>query len=595
MYWRHLNLTAEPFSLSPDPAFLYLSPVHAEAFAAITMGLRERRGVMTMIGEVGTGKTTLVYSLLSGLGPDFHTAYISNARLSFDGILRSALQDFDVPCEANDRVDLLDTFNSFLHRCANEGTTAVLVVDEAQNLSYETFEDLRLLSNFETYRHKLLQIVLVGQPELDTKLRDPALRQVSERVAVRCNVNPLTHAQAKQYIDHRLRAVNGSINLFTKPALRLLVSRSRGIPRSINILCHNALLFAYGEGKNRVTRSVIRGAVREKQGRGLVRFDKGARARIASGVGIPSGRFASGRSWMLAAALAAACGVFGLRYATSSAVSVEDAGSAPTAAAVESASPPTANAKPERPRMDRRRQAALAAPKRAESEQSPADRPAANAAAVAPAPKPNPRVAVPAEPRRQQETANVVEPRQVERPAPETVPAPADTARPDTATAAPALALPVEQPEEEGTGIEPPAAVAAKQPVPVAPAAQVEPAPRAATARIVEVPADPATPPAAAPVEETQIAVAAPPVADQFGTESGAEVEPPDAPRVVTVPAGSSLSNLMISIYGEYDPQLIDQVRAINPQVTDPDVIIAGDRLRFPDTPSPVTPPSEQP
>ena len=222
MYWRHLNLTAEPFSLSPDPAFLYLSPVHAEAFAAITMGLRERRGVMTMIGEVGTGKTTLVYSLLSGLGPDFHTAYISNARLSFDGILRSALQDFDVPCEGSDHVSLLDSFNQFLHRCVNEGTTAVLVVDEAQNLSYETFEDLRLLSNFETYRHKLLQIVLVGQPELDTKLRDPALRQVAERVAVRCNVNPLTLAQARQYIDHRLRAVNGSITLFTKPALRLL-------------------------------------------------------------------------------------------------------------------------------------------------------------------------------------------------------------------------------------------------------------------------------------------------------------------------------------------------------------------------------------
>ena len=272
MYWRHFNLTAEPFSLTPDPSFLYLSPVHAEAFAAMTMGLRERRGLITMIGEVGTGKTTLVYSLLSGLGPEIHTAYISNARLSFDGILRLALRDFGVPCASANNADLLDAFNKFLLDCATQGTTAALVIDEAQNLSQETFEDLRLLSNFETYTHKLLQIVLVGQPELDAKLREPSLRQVAERVAVRCVVNPLTRGQSRQYLEHRLAAVNGSLSLFTGPALRLLIGRSRGIPRSLNILAHNAMLFAYGEESSRVVRRFVAAAVSEKEGNTIVRL-----------------------------------------------------------------------------------------------------------------------------------------------------------------------------------------------------------------------------------------------------------------------------------------------------------------------------------
>ena len=271
MYWRRFNLTGEPFSLTPDPAFLYLSSIHAEAYAALTMGLKERRGLISMIGEVGTGKTTLVYSLLSTVGPEIHTAYISNARLSFDGILRSALRDFGVRGDNLHGVDLLDAFNEFLQGCARQGTTAALVIDEAQNLSHDTFEDLRLLSNFETYKHKLLQIVLVGQPELDSKLRDPALRQVAERIAVRCHVNPLTAQETRHYIDHRLSAVGGSSDIFTETALRTIISRSAGIPRAVNILCHNAMLFAYGQAKSKVTRAMVLEAVHEKEGVGLVR------------------------------------------------------------------------------------------------------------------------------------------------------------------------------------------------------------------------------------------------------------------------------------------------------------------------------------
>jgi general secretion pathway protein A len=270
MYKRHFKLAAEPFSLTPDPAFLYASRGHAEALAALKIGLQGRRGLMVMTGEVGTGKTTLLYSLLNELGDGVRTAYISNTMLSLDQMLRQALADFQVPCDTRDKLELLTALNTFLVQCATEGTTAALVIDEAQNLEEPVFENIRLLSNFETFTTKLLQIVLVGQPELDAKLRRSGLRQVAERIAVRCHINPLSRAESRKYIAHRLRCAGGSLDLFTEPALRLVVGKSQGIPRRINILCHNALLFTYGRGAQRVGRSMVRAAVREREGRGLV-------------------------------------------------------------------------------------------------------------------------------------------------------------------------------------------------------------------------------------------------------------------------------------------------------------------------------------
>src|SRR5262249_31344283 len=148
--------------------------------------------------------------------------------------------------------------------------TAALVIDEAQNLDEETFEDLRLLSNYESYTDKLLQIVLVGQPELDVKLARPSLRQVTERVAVRCHINPLTQTESLHYLEHRLRVAGGTLDIFTPAALRLMTWKARGIPRRLNILCHSAMLFAYGRGASRVSFREARAAVREKQGRGLI-------------------------------------------------------------------------------------------------------------------------------------------------------------------------------------------------------------------------------------------------------------------------------------------------------------------------------------
>lgn len=300
MYAAHFGLRTEPFSLTPDPAFFYLSPDHAEALAGLKIGLESRRGLMLMIAEVGMGKTTLLYSMLDQLDPQVHTAYLSNTRLSFDDLLRQALADLGQPCSSRDRVDLLTALNTFLHERAAVGETAALIIDEAQNLDEATFEDLRLLSNYETYTDKLLQIVLVGQPELDLKLARPNLRQVTERVAVRCHINPLTQAESMRYLEHRLRIAGGSTALFTPTALRFITWKARGIPRRLNIICHNAMLFAYGRGASRISFREARAAIREKQGRGLVTI--APRPRF---VADQSGASDAPHPWRIAAAGAA--------------------------------------------------------------------------------------------------------------------------------------------------------------------------------------------------------------------------------------------------------------------------------------------------
>ncbi len=300
MYASHFGLRTEPFSLTPDPSFLYLSPDHAEALAGLKIGLENRRGLMLMIAEVGMGKTTLLYSMLDQLDPQVHTAYLSNTRLSFDDLLRQALADLGQPCASRDRLDLLNALNQFLHERASVGETAALIIDEAQNLDEETFEDLRLLSNYETYTDKLLQIVLVGQPELDVKLARPSLRQVTERVAVRCHINPLTQAESVRYLEHRMRVAGGSTALFTPAALRLITWKARGIPRRLNILCHSAMLFAFGRGSRQVSFLEARAAIREKQGRGLVTI--GPRRRFVANQGMTS---ESVQPWRIAAAVAA--------------------------------------------------------------------------------------------------------------------------------------------------------------------------------------------------------------------------------------------------------------------------------------------------
>jgi general secretion pathway protein A len=263
MYIEHFGLQAEPFGLTPDPTFLYLSPEHREALAAVQYGLLDGRGFITLMGEVGTGKTTLLYSLLSQLGPETQIAYIAYTTQDFGNLLAAALKDLGAEVKGTSKHELLSTFNALLLRAADEGRTVALVIDEAQNLTDEAFEELRLLSNFETYETKLVQIVLVGQPELQARLRDPRLRQLRERVSVRTFINPLTATEMRRYIEHRLQRAGGPCDLFTPAALNLIVRRTQGIPRRANILCHNALLFAFGRNLDRVSAGVAREAIAE--------------------------------------------------------------------------------------------------------------------------------------------------------------------------------------------------------------------------------------------------------------------------------------------------------------------------------------------
>jgi type II secretory pathway predicted ATPase ExeA len=258
------DFAAEAFSLTPDPGRLFLSHDHAEALAKLRRGIESRRGLVVLVAEVGLGKTTLTYSLLTALGSEVRTAYVANPRLDFEGLLRMALADFGVPTEARTRTDLLRAVDELTAACTACGQTAVLVIDEAQGLDRATFESLLLLSR--------LQLVLVGQPELDEKLRTPELRAVADRVAVHIEIEPLGPAESREYVWHRLTKAGGSPDAFNPEALDVILRRAEGVPRRLNILCHNALLVAYASGADVVTPRMAEQAIEELTGGTLVRL-----------------------------------------------------------------------------------------------------------------------------------------------------------------------------------------------------------------------------------------------------------------------------------------------------------------------------------
>jgi general secretion pathway protein A len=282
MYYEHFRLSGEPFSLTPDPAFLFLSEKHREAMAAVQYGLENGRGFITLIGEVGTGKTTILYSVLSQLGPEVAAAYVPYAAHTFEDLLTAALKDLgEKPRAGASRLDLLEVLQQMLVRRDDAGQRTALVIDEAQSLADATFEELRLLSNFETYTHKLLQIVLVGQPELQTRLRQQNLRQLQQRVSVRAIINPLDAGEMEAYVQHRLKQVGGDERLFEPAALRAIVRHARGIPRRANILCHSALLFAFGRSQPIVTMSAAREAIAEMDERKPGWLGRGTLQRVS--------------------------------------------------------------------------------------------------------------------------------------------------------------------------------------------------------------------------------------------------------------------------------------------------------------------------
>ncbi len=268
MYLDFYEFREPPFNITPDPRFLYYSDRHREALNHMLYGVQERKGFIQVTGEVGAGKTTLCRAFLERLGEGYTTALVLNPMLTANQLLRTILVEFGIPVPYNDRSKALEQLNTFLLHELEERRDVVLIIDEAQDLTPELLEQVRLLSNLETDQTKLLQILLIGQPELRERLDRGDLRQLRQRITVRFHLPPLSRDETEDYIGHRLRVAGaGAPPQFNRSALGRVFRYSHGVPRLINAVCDKALLAGYAEGERTITRRHVGRAVRELEGR----------------------------------------------------------------------------------------------------------------------------------------------------------------------------------------------------------------------------------------------------------------------------------------------------------------------------------------
>jgi type II secretory pathway predicted ATPase ExeA len=261
MYNNYFGFSESPFSVTPDPNFFYTNPVYREAYANLRYGIESKKGFIVLTGEVGTGKTTLLRKLMRSSGDTIHSVFIFNTDLTFSELLPFILDDLGLAPQESSKVTMLHELNNYLIKQLERGHIVAVLVDEAQNLSDEALEGLRLLSNLETDQEKLLQIVLMGQPELETKLDQPTLRQLKQRVALRGRLAPLKDEEVGAYIDFRLKTAGyEGAGLFHSDAVQAIARHSKGIPRSINIICDNALLNAFARSQETISADIIKEA-----------------------------------------------------------------------------------------------------------------------------------------------------------------------------------------------------------------------------------------------------------------------------------------------------------------------------------------------
>lgn len=270
MYCKFYGLKEKPFNVTSDPAFFYLSKQHKEALAHLSYGISQRKGILALTGEIGTGKTTLCRFFLSQLGSSIKTALILNTYFSELELLEAIVTDFGIRVKEKTKVSFIGGLNKFLLKESESGNNVALIIDEAQNLTAKQLEQVRLLSNLETEKHKLIQIVLAGQPELNRKLGFYNLRQLRQRVMVSYHINPLPQEELINYIEYRL-GIAGSYGKvkFSDEALRSIWEFSHGTPRLINIICDRALLAGFVAETGMITLGIMDKCLNELSGTGL--------------------------------------------------------------------------------------------------------------------------------------------------------------------------------------------------------------------------------------------------------------------------------------------------------------------------------------
>ena len=274
MYTAFYGLREKPFTLVPDPRYLFLAASHREALAHLLYGIDQSEGFISVTGEIGTGKTTICRTLLERLGAETEVAFLFNPSRSGIELLQDISAEFGLEAGGLSRSELGAQLNRFLLRKNQEKRRVLLIIDEAQNLSESTLEQVRLLSNLETASQKLIQILLLGQPELDRKLDSPELRQLRQRISVRWGLNPLTAKETREYVRHRVHVAAGAErDLFSAAALRAIYKRTQGVPRLVNVLCDRVLLAGYVARAPQISAAIGLAAIRsDRVAKGWVRI-----------------------------------------------------------------------------------------------------------------------------------------------------------------------------------------------------------------------------------------------------------------------------------------------------------------------------------